>query len=411
MSWQPPPRPTWVIDQIEAAAVVGPLALHRLEPDELIATAVAVAGSDDFGPPSWRVGFDQLCTSLRDEADLHAVGAALARSEILRTLVNRLRIVAASDPGGTIVEPWFVVGSARSGTSILHELLALDPARRAPLAWETLDSVPAPRPGDTETDPRVDRIDHEVRLWESICPEYLAMHENGARLPQECIFLTSHEFASEHWSGVHDVPSYNKWLQAADLIPAYSWHHRHLRWLQSALPTERWVLKAPSHLSALPALFAVYPDATVIQTHRDPFETIPSTISLMATLRWMRSSRVDVPRLARTMTKGVAVLFDWVDSMRQDGSLPDQQFVDVRYKDLVADPVETIRSIYDRCGVDFTDSHRFAITNYLDAKPKAKHGEHRYALEQFELDAAEIRERYGRYCERHQVQLGEGATT
>lgn len=407
MTWNPPPRPVWVADQIAAGELVGPLALHPLDPDALISTAVAVAGSADFGPAGWRSGFELLCVALRDEAQLHAVGAALTRSEIVRTLVNRLRIVAQGDPGGEIVDPWFVVGSARSGTSILHELLALDPRRRAPLAWETLASVPAPRPGDVDSDPRVDQIDHEVRHWEAICPEYLTMHENGGRLPHECIFVTAHEFASEHWSGVHDVPSYNRWLQGADLTDAYRWHHRHLRWLQSAYPTERWVLKAPSHLSALPALLAIYPDAKVIQTHRDPLQTIPSTISLMATLRWMRSNRVDVARLARTMAKGVAALFDWVDTMRGDGSLPDHQFVDVRYDDLVVDPIATVRSIYERLDAPFAEAHGVAIGDYLGAKPKAKHGAHRYALEDFGLDPADLRDRYGNYCERHRVPLGE----
>jgi hypothetical protein len=401
--WTPPERPPWVADLITAGATVGPLALHPLDPDALRSAAVRVAGTDDFGGTSWEQGFGRLCVALVDEARLHAVGAALTRSEILRTLVNRLRIVAAGTPSGPpVTAPWVVCGTARSGTSILHELLALDPAARTPRAWEVLDSVPAPGP---EPDPgRVDRIDRDVRLWDRITPEYLTMHENGGALPIECIFVTAHEFASEHWSGVHHVPSYNKWLMRTDLRDAYRWHRRQLEWLgQHDPPGRQWVLKAPSHLGALVPLFATYPDAWILQTHRDPLRTIPSTISLMATLRWMRSDVVDVDRLAHTMAIGVAMLFDAVTAMRADGRLPDERFVDVQYADLVRDPIATLRGVYDRVGRRWPAGFDTRIVEYLAAKPRAVHGAHRYSVEEFGLDVAELRARYRPYVERFGV--------
>jgi hypothetical protein len=401
MNWQPAPRPRWVADQIAIGELIGPLTLHPLRADVLLDTAITSCGVSDFGGDSWRVGFEQLCAALIDDADLHAVGAALVRSELLRTLMNRLRIVAGEPAGpiaAEVLEPWFVCGTARSGTSILHELLALDPSVRAPRAWEVMYSTPVPEVGNTAPDTRVSRADREVKYWEAIAPEYLTMHENGGALPQECIFITAHEFASEHWSGVHDVPSYNKWLRRADLTPAYLWHRRHLQWLQAGRNTQ-WALKAPSHLSALPALFSVYPDAWIIQTHRDPMRTVPSTISLMATLRWMRSDHVDVRRLATTMATGVASLFDWVTAMRSDGTLRADRFIDVRYAELMRDPVSTLRGVYQRIGHEFTDQHALAITRYLASKPKSKHGTHRYALADFDLEETELAERYRGYCE------------
>jgi len=397
--WRPPPRPEWVADLITSGETVGPLALHPLDADELVATATRVAGTDDFGGASWRTGFERLCTALTDEADLHAVGAALTRAEILRTLVNRLRIVGSGPiPEQPINAPWVVCGTARSGTSILHELLALDPDARVPRAWEVLDSVPAP---NGPPDPlRVDRIDHELRHWDRITPEYLAMHENGGALPTECIFLTAHEFASEHWSGVHDVPTYNKWMIGADLRPAYEWHHRHLQWLgRHDAPDRQWVLKAPSHLGALTALFASYPDAWILQTHRDPAATLPSTISLMATLRWMRSNTVDVDRLSRTMVRGVAMLFAFVQEQRADGTLPNERFVDVHFADLMRDPVGTLHGVYDHIGRAWPAGFDERIREYLAAKPRAKHGAHRYGLAEFGIDPVELRERYRPYTD------------
>lgn len=409
MTWAPAPRPQWVVDQIAIGRRLGPTRWHRLDADELVATASEIAGSDDFGEPSWRPGFATLCDALQHEARLHAVGAALTRSEMLRTLVNRLRIVASTNSGSSgsagsrpIVAPLVVCGTARSGTSILHELLAQDPALRAPRAWEIMYSVPTAHPAAGDT--RVDDADREVRHWDEIAPEYLRMHENGGALPQECIFITAHEFASEHWSGVHDVPSYHRWLRRADLVPAYRWHERQLGWLQGADRSTQWVLKAPSHLSALPALFAVYPDAWIIQTHRDPLRTVPSTISLMATLRWMRSDHVDVDRLAATMSKGVAALFDWVTAMRHDGTLPDERFVDVRYADLMRDPVAAIRAVYERIGLPFEGDRAGAIERYLAAKPRGRHGVHHYSAGDFGLDAGELRARYRDYCDAYGVE-------
>ncbi len=310
VTWTPPPRPQWVADLVVAGAELDPLALAPLDPDELFATACRRVGADDMGGVSWQTGLESLCGALATEAHLHAVGAILTRSEILRTLANRLRIVAAeSDDEPALTTPWFVTGTARSGTSILHELLALDPRSRTPATWEVLDSVPAPD-GGAPADDRVAGIEGAVQWWNDIAPEYLTMHENGAALPTECIFVTAHEFSSEHWSGVHDVPSYHRWTARTGAGAAYAWHRRHLGFLQSRQGPQQWVLKAPSHLGTLPALFAEYPDAWVIQTHRDPLRTVPSTISLMATLRWMRSDAVDVTRLAPTMANGVAMLFE-----------------------------------------------------------------------------------------------------
>ena len=400
-------RPEWVLDLLALGRLQGD-GLVPLDAEDLVATARAMTGLDDFGPPTWRAGYDRLVVALQEEARLHALGRLLARSELLRNLENRLRVVEAHrrDPGladRAISAPWFVTGTARSGTSILHELLAQDPAVRAPLAWEVLYSSPVAGRAETRED-RAALVEREVRMWDRIAPEYLTMHENGAELPLECIFLTSHEFASEHWSGVHDVPGYQRWLQRADLAPAYDWHRRHVQVLDAPPAGGWWVFKAPSHLSALPALFGAYPDAWVIQTHRDPLRTVPSTISLMATLRRMRSDEVDVERLAAVMSTGVAALFDWVRARRADGTLPESRFIDVRYTDLVADPVGTIRTVYERAGRDLTGEHAERIRAYVAAKPQGRHGAHRYSLSEVGLDADALRARYAGYCEQYGVE-------
>jgi hypothetical protein len=392
-----------------AGANVGAEAVVPIDVDEIVATACATAGLDDFGTDTWREPYAVLIDAIAREARLTTLGRLLTRAELLRTLVNRLRVEAvhAQQPAlavAPVTTPLFITGTARSGTSILHELLAQDPGLRAPRAWEVLYSVPPPAPGDEAgTDARVATTDREVRLWDQIAPEYLTMHENGGDLPLECIFLTAHELASEHFSGVLDVPSYAAWMAAADLRPAYAWHRRHLQELQARTGPSSWVLKAPSHLSALPALFATYPDAWVVQTHRDPARTVASTVSLMATLRRMRSDEVDSVRLARVMAKGMALLLDRVDELRASGAVPAARFVDVSYRELVTDPLHTIARVYERIERPFTPEARAAMGRYLAAKPQGKHGAHRYTLADFGLDPATVHARFAGYCTRHAV--------
>jgi hypothetical protein len=279
---------------------------------------------------------------------------------------------------------------ARSGTSILHELLACDPAHRAPLTWELLH--PAHGPGEAEM-----WGDATHSIWHDVQPEYEAMHHNAGDLPNECIFATMNEFLSDHWGGCHEVPSYSMHLASADHTDAYRYHRRILQTLQAREAEERWLLKAPSHLSTLDALFAVYPDARIVHVHRDPLKTVPSTLSLMATLKWMRCRHTDPVATAPLVAYGFGALLDGVIEGRASGRLPDDQFADLRYADLLADPVAGLEGVYDRFGWTFADSTRAAVLAHLGAKPQGKHGRHEYSLQDFGLDPAEERQRFAAY--------------
>ena len=153
--------------------------------------------------------------------------------------------------------PIVVTGLGRSGTTLLHELLACDPDNRPPLLWELLHTVPY-------DDASGDLCDDEITLMDEMVPAFTAMHENGGRLPTECIFAFAHQFSSDMYTGLYNVAEYTMWRSGIDQTPIYDWHKRHLQTLQwvAERPTPRWVVKAPSHLSALPLVFATYPDAT-----------------------------------------------------------------------------------------------------------------------------------------------------
>ncbi|MDH4168958.1 MAG: sulfotransferase [Acidimicrobiia bacterium] len=402
MAWTPPPRPRW----LERLNTLGPAAgsaadLIPLDGAELIDRACGSTELDDFGGDSWRPHFDLLVNALQNEAQLHTAGRLIARSELLRSLRNRLLITEFLHHGEPLVHPGieapvFVVGTARSGTSILHELLGCDPDNRLPTTWEVLHPVEAAR-GQTEM---AAIGDGEVTLWHDLQPEYQAMHLNGGELPTECIFLTMNEFLSDQWGGCHRIPSYSAHLAAIDHTDAYRFHRRQLQVMQQREHRSRWVLKAPSHLATLPALFSVYPDARVIFIHRDPLQTVPSTLSLMATLKWMRSDVVDLEDAVAVLPVGFAWMLDAIITMRADGVIPDDQIVDLRYRDLLADPAGAVAAAYRHFGLRFSPEVGRTIEDYVARKPRGKHGTHRYSLDDLGLDHATERERFAFYTDR-----------
>ena len=411
MPWQPPAPPAWV-DHLNAHgdAVGGAPSLVRLDADDLQATACTSTGRDDFGPDTWRPHFAVLLAALEGEARLTTVGRLVARTELLRALRQRLLLAAAWSAEPAILDesiraPVFVVGTGRSGTSLLHELLALDPVNRVPLTWELL------HPGEVlGTEPEVAvarRAGHEVHaFWADLQPAYATMHRNHGDEPNECIFATMLEFLSDQWGGTYDIPSYSGHLVGADHTEAYRYHRRVLQTLGRARPPSPdggWVLKAPSHLGQLRTLFAVYPDARVVQLHRDPLKTVPSTVSLMGTIRSMRCEGVDVTGLAPLISLGYSMMLDDTMDARASGELPDERFVDVRYADLVADPAGTLIDLCGRLGRSVPTGFASTVAAQVTRRPKGAQGEHHYSLADMGLDPARERERFGRYQAHHDV--------
>jgi hypothetical protein len=402
--WSPPERPVWLERLIaHGAAAGGAERLVPLDPDELLATAAGSTGLDDFGAGAWRASYDVLVAALANESRLHLGGRLVARAELLRSLRNRLKLAdlwrrrpeilaAPLDP------PLFVVGAPRSGTSILHELLACDPESRAPAMWEMLHPVES-----LAGEEALPVADATVRFWHDLQPEYETMHANSGALPNECIFITMNEFLSDQWSGCHVVPTYDAHLRRADHRDAYRFHRRVLQTLAQRARGARWVLKAPSHLGQLRALFAVYPEARVVHIHRDPLKCLPSALSLMGTLKWMRCEAVDMAPAIAGLPRGYAAMFRYEIEQRAAGALPDAQFFDLRYDDLMRDPIGTVEALYERLGAPLGEEARRGMIEHLARRPRGAHGPHRYDLATFGLDAAALRETFRFYTERFEV--------
>jgi hypothetical protein len=231
------------------------------------------------------------------------------------------------------------------------------------------------------------------------------MHENAGHLPNECSQITQQAFFSNNWMGQYDLPEYTAWFTSTDPTPAYRFHRAFLQLLQSRGAPARWVLKDPWHLGAMKALFAVYPDARVVVTHRDPLAVLPSLVNIMTSLRWQRSDAVDRERLIQGVTLGTAAVLDATMRRRDSGVLPVDRIVDVRYDDLVHRPDETMARTYEALDLALTPAVAAQMRSYLDAKRRSRDrtGTHEYAFADLGLDRAETRARFAAYQERYAV--------
>jgi hypothetical protein len=398
-------RPDWVrrLDAM-AVAVGGPAAMVRLDADDILATAQAATGLHDAGDPGWEEPFRRLVASLDGEAQLTVVGRLMSRHDVLRHLCTRLRLVEARKrhPGiddEVVVAPVFVTGPARSGTTILQELIAEDPALRGPRGFE----MAHPLPFDPETDPELDRArrlaaaESEFDLWCDVQPEFRAVHELAAALPEECLWLFAPEFDHSFWSTCTDVPSFAAWRSQSDPVDMYRAHRSFLQCLQHGAPPRTWALKSPMHLGRLPALFAVYPDARVIVTHRDPVRSVPSTVSAVAGGRWLRSDAVDPVRLAATLSVALGAMFN--GAVEERATLPAGQIADLHYLELLRDPAGAIGRAYEHLGLPAPSDHAARITRYLAARPQSQHGVHRYGAREFGLDPDVLRRDFAPYVD------------
>ena len=412
MAWQPPPRGPWVDKLAALGRGLGDdgRSLISLRADDLLGAARTATGLDDFGDDWFREPLDRLCGALDDEARLHLPGRLRARGELQLILQNRLRLVDlwAREPSittGSVRAPIIVTGLGRSGTTLLHELLACDPDNRAPLLWEMLHSVPPPTVAGSLDAPGALLADDEITVMDEMVPAFTAMHENRGFLPTECIFLFAHQCSSDMFTGLYNVASYTIWRSGVDQAPIYDWHRRMLQTLQWGAPTERWVLKAPSHLAALPLVFATYPDARVVITHRDPLRVVGSLADLMATLHWMHSDHVDYEVLVEFLTMGVELQMDAVTAERDSGSLPADQIADVRYGDLVRDPIAVVQGLYDSWGLGVSGAFARRLEDYVAARHAHREpGGHDYRFEDTGLDLAAHRALVAGYLDRFGIE-------
>jgi hypothetical protein len=384
-------RPDWVrrVNAMGTAAG-GPRRLVPLEAGELIDHARSSTGltdPGDVGDGDWEGRLRALVDAV-NASDLHTVGRLMTREEMLRCLRTRFLVAEQRRREPAIADevieaPVVVTGPARSGTTILFELLGLDPGLRTPVATAVLHPVLPPGTGEDE---RRAMTEAEQELWADVQPEFAAIHELRSDLPVECITICAPSFAGSHWPMV--LTDQGAW--AADVAADLAWHRAVLQTVQHGRPRRRWLLKTPGYVFMLDDLLAAYPDACVILTHRDPARTMPSTVSTTAMVQWLRTDRVDLDGLSAFIGAVFTGALTAIARRRADGSLPGV-YGDVRFADLMSDPAGAIAAAYAAIGRELTGDHRAAIDRYLADKPRGKHGTHRYSAADWGFDADALR--------------------
>lgn len=377
---------------------------EKLTEQALLETARDKTGHGDFGDEAdWREGFQRLVQSLNDEARLNAVGRLIACNELLRHLENRLRVTEDLKRHPEIldveiVKPLFMVGLPRTGSTIMHDLLAKDPANRVPMTWECHLMSPPAEAASYDTDPRIAICEqHFEQTSRALIPEFQALHEMGALLAQECLMLNAFDFRSIIFANQFRIPAYQSWVENTDPTPVYRTHKRQLQYMQWHNPRERWVLKSTGYHWGLEAICKVYPDARIVMTHRDPLKLIASHCSLVSMACSMGSDEVDRVEIGRMWSKS------WEEAMRrgvafrESGHEAARGAFDMHFAEILKDQVGMAQRIYAHFGMPMSDEARQRMRAFIAGNPRDRHGTHRYTLEQFGLDRATERARYRFY--------------
>ncbi len=410
-------RPDWV-RRFNALGAATDGAGVSLDPDELLAIARSSTGLTNVGDDLYVETMRQRLRAIDAESNAHHLGRTLARQEAIRVLQTRLRLVKAWHDHPEILDeeiaaPIFVIGPPRTGTTITLELLELDPNLRAPMSWEASHPLPH-TPGELPTSDNIaERMamgEAEHEFWADIQPELMTVHELRHDLPCECVHFMSLNFDAGYWSMQYNTPLFGLFTQEHPELLArqYSDHRRFLQTLQwqdrqLGRTSTNWLLKTPGHLVSMKELFDEYPDAYVVNTHRDPLKWVASAASTTTVLRWIRSDEVDPVAQGQMISLGFRFMVEHLMSQRANGDLPAERFVDSHFSSLMANPTATIRSIYDRLNMTWPAGHDNIITDYLANKPKGKFGKHDYTFDRFGLDPDQVRNEFGAYVEHYNI--------
>ena len=333
----------------------------------------------------------------------------LRRERVRRTAAARMRVddYIRRNPQVTKAEvkrPVFILGIPRSGTTMVSYLLDADPESRALLKWEAYNVAPPAASGALRTDPRciAEKAKDEVIIEAN--PQGAAHHFEAGDGPTECVHLMAQDFKSLMFAVLSSTPTYHDWILCCDMRSAYAHRKRVLQILQSTNPG-RWVLKMPSDALFIRTLFATFPDAKVIWTHRDPYATFASSMSMRAHSRPIFNKNADVGYMRERFPLQLALHLARPLEMSRDR--PDDLY-DLYYDDLVADPLGQMKKVYAWLGDPWTGAAKTGMQAWLEQNPQGRFGRHRYSLSQWGFTQQDLEPYFSDYLRAHPVATGSG---
>jgi len=392
-------------------ALAGPFARRLFELDEegLLAAARSRTGLEDFGDDAFREPLRVLLHALEREANLTALGRFLTRQLLLQLLGTRLlaQDLVTRHPeilDEPIAAPIVIMGLPRTGTTHLHNLISQDPDLHSLSYWESLDPIPSAKqrskPG--APDPRIARCEQGLRLLHYLMPLFPLMHEMTPEARHEEIQLLAVEFSTMLFEASYQIPSYRDWYRATDQTRAYAMLRRLLQILQwQRGGGGRWVLKTPQHLEQIGPLLATFPDARVVQTHRDPVKVTASFCTMGAYGLRMNAGGIDPIAVGRYWADRIENMLR--ASIEDRHLIPEDRIFDMSFRDFMAGDVAMVERIFAFAQQPMTDRARRAIDHYMAANPRGKHGSVSYDLADFGIDPAERSRTLGFYRERFDI--------
>jgi len=371
-----------------------------LDPDRLKRAARRRTGLADFGDGRFDEGLTRLTQSIDRDANLYYAGRLLARAFLERRLRTRLLAAESFRRLPEVVDaraekPMLVCGFGRTGTTLLYNLLALDPTARAPQLWEV--HFPAPPPATLSPRQAAKRIAFIQRRYGGLFnrSDLRRIHAlPSAKAFEECYPLLEPTFLSPSFELYFHVPDYAEWLFAqplAAMVPTYRYYARLVNLLMVGHEGKRWLGKSPFHALFLPAMAEVFPDLQIVRTHRAAVESIPSLCSLMTTLARFYSHR---PRDAvrESVLRFYEIGAQRFEEVKKLAHPPD--VFDVAYETLIADPLGAVATVYDHFALPLTAEHESAMRSWLNKEnpyDPRRHGPHLYSARDFGLDEAMLR--------------------
>lgn len=367
--------------------------------DALHAEAVEAAGSDDFGDPAYREGLRVVLDAYDREARFHDAGRAAARGTLVQLLATRLRSVArlarvAAPDASPIRRPIIVLGLVRTGSTALHHLLAQDPALQCLEYWLAARPQPRPPRGDWEAQLDFAAAAAEIEAMYAFDPGLRAIHLMAPELAEECRHFLAQSFTDDSFEVNATVPSYTAWYEGGHHVAAYR-HHRRLLGLVGGADPRRWILKYPVHLKHLGALLAVYPDACIVQTHRDPTQVIASYVELIAGFRAIFERDIDRRAIAQEQLEVWAAGAERAMAVR--AAHDPAQFHDVYFRDFIADPITAVRGIYDRFDLTLSAEAERRMRAWQGGDPDGAHARPRRAADDLGIPRAAVLDRFAAY--------------
>ncbi|WP_235534186.1 sulfotransferase family protein [Sphingopyxis sp. Root154] len=371
--------------------------------DVLVARACEQTGLSDFGNTWFFANIDALIPALNTEARLSEAGVTSASAMIVNGLVNRLRHVDLIKRHPEILDEKVevaavVVGLPRTGSTMLHRMLASAPGMTGTRWFETQNYAPFPGEERGNPEPRREAARGFLDYMLATIPDLMSIHPMSIDQPDEELIILGQLYSSTMIEGTYYVPGYARWLTDNDRIQCYrdlKQILQSLQWQDQSRAGAKWVLKTPGHLLALDAVIEVFPEAKIVMTHRDPVATVPSYCSMEHSLYQMVSDRVDPASVAAFWVPRLAELLDRFMAVR--GQVAGQNFIDVRYADLLDDPIGEGVRVLEAAGIDVTDTVCAGMAEWTEANKREDRAPHKYALEDFGLDRSGVEQRFAAY--------------